>query len=99
MDAICSRVIPGKLRGKLLSRSGRSRESSDRSAISDNQGVVNRLVQRSFQIGNFHAGTHAKRSDLGSRKFFFTRNRDSARRLVVRDTDTTNVRQTNVCRV
>ncbi|TGZ37954.1 hypothetical protein DBV15_08345 [Temnothorax longispinosus] len=113
MDAICSRVIPGKLRGKLLSRSedGRASRSIDR-RLATIEGVVNRLVahvQRNFWVGNFHAEMHVLQFDLGSKsekekRVFFTRNRatrfrgaETSRRR--NDCETTSVRQTNVRRI
>lgn len=104
MDAICSRVIPGKLRGKLPSRSGRSRESPDRSVISDDRGVVNRLVARptGFSGRGFFTPVYAcVRSDLGSKDTLFSRAiaRLGSRRLVVKETETTDVRRANACRI
>jgi len=77
MDAICSRVIPGKLRGKLLSRNGcrASRLIDRRLATIEGRQPVNRASNRIFRLEIF---TYACTIRLGIERVF-SRDHDSVR--------------------
>jgi len=81
MDAICSRVIPGKLRGKLLSQNGcrASRLIDRRLATIEGRQPVNRVSNGIFRLGIFTCTIR-----LGI-EHVFSRDHDSVRGAEIND--------------